>query len=104
MSKDESNIVAALRQLVKAHHATPQPHQGPRGISLVHWKAAEDALKEYDSRAIQSSPMLNSPRDQDRVAAEQDQYPEGDCAPNHYCKGRMVHLPLDELCDKCGMC
>lgn len=25
-----------------------------------------------------------------------------DCAPNHPCQGRMVHLPIDEQCDKCG--
>jgi len=74
MSKDESNIVAALRQLVRAHHALPQPHEGPRGISWVHWVAAEAALKEYDGRAMQCSPMLSTPCDQDRVAAEQDQY------------------------------
>ena len=25
-----------------------------------------------------------------------------DCTPNHNCKGRMVHLPIGEQCDKCG--
>jgi len=55
MNKDESNIVAALRQLVKAYHATPQPQEGPRGINLIHWQAAVNALKEYDSKAIFSN-------------------------------------------------
>ena len=25
-----------------------------------------------------------------------------DCTPNHLCKGRMVHLPHGEQCDRCG--
>jgi hypothetical protein len=25
-----------------------------------------------------------------------------DCTPNHLCQGSMVHLPMDEMCDKCG--
>ena len=25
-----------------------------------------------------------------------------DCTPNHLCKGRMVHLPRGEQCDRCG--
>ena len=71
----DSNIVAALRQLVKAHHATPQPQDGPRGINLIHWQTAVDALKEHDSKAMQCSPALSTPEDQDRAAVEQDQYP-----------------------------
>lgn len=27
---------------------------------------------------------------------------EPDCAPNHLCNGRMIHLPNGEQCDKCG--
>lgn len=26
----------------------------------------------------------------------------GDCAPNHTCGGRMVHVPIGEACDRCG--
>jgi len=59
MSKDELNIVAALRQLVKAHYVTPQPQGGPRGISLAHWRVAEDALKEYDSKANLPVPIAS---------------------------------------------
>lgn len=27
---------------------------------------------------------------------------QDDCAPNHFCKGKLVHLPAGEQCDKCG--
>jgi hypothetical protein len=27
---------------------------------------------------------------------------ETDCTPNHFCRGRMVHLPKTEECSNCG--
>ena len=31
-----------------------------------------------------------------------EQRADTDCTPNHLCKGRMVHLPRGEQCDRCG--
>lgn len=42
------DVVDALQELVDAFKAMPNGGEGPRGISLVHWQSAIDALEGHD--------------------------------------------------------
>ena len=54
--------------------------------------------------------LVPTPNDDDEslCATVQNDYavpavqPQDDCAPNHFCNRRFVHLPHGEQCDRCG--